>query len=110
MSAPNGYAIKAENSSTSCPGRFPNVGIIKKPASSDTICKVSAIPKNYIITSESSSTSPHRFPNLWRVKVPASRDKMCSISPLPNGYVITGRGSSTSCPGSFPNTAKIRKL
>src|SRR5687767_12074298 len=92
-----------------------NAWFIKKPASSETMCKAflvwrdrevaaAPLPGGYVVIGEvkspgcANSQDPEVTANAWEIRLPGASETVCKGFPLPRGYVMVGERSVSNCP------------
>ena len=103
-----------------------NAWLIKKPGSSETMCKAflvwkdrevaaAPVPEGYVVSGEvkspacGNSSNPEVTTNAWEIRVPGPSEIVCMGFPLPRGYVMIGeRSSPMSHQGHRQNAWLIR--
>ena len=92
-----------------------NAWFIKKPGSSETMCKAflvwkdrevaaAALPEGYVVSGEvkspacGNSSNPEITTNGWEIRLPGPSEIVCMGFPLPRGYVMIGERFLAKCP------------
>lgn len=92
-----------------------NAWFIKKPGSSETMCKAflvwkdrevaaAPLPEGYVVSGEvkspacGNSINPEVTANAWEIRVPGPSEIVCMGFPLPRGYVMIGERFLAKCP------------
>jgi hypothetical protein len=93
----------------------PNAWFIRKPGSSETMCKAfvvwkdrevaaAPLPEGYVVLGQvksaacANSRNPEVTTNAWEIRVPGPSETVCKGFPLPRGYVMTGETFVPRCP------------
>lgn len=118
--ATSDYAVVKEGFDANCPASTrphdqTNAWFIRKPRSSETVCKgflmwngseveAAPIPTGYVVTGDvsapacSRSNDPRRPANAWSVKTPGSSETVCKRFVIPRGYIVIGEKRTAACP------------
>lgn len=92
-----------------------NAWFIKKPGSSETMCKAflvwkdrevaaAPLPEGYVVSGEvkspacGNSSNPEITTNAWEIRLPGPSEIVCKGFPLPRGYVMIGERFLAKCP------------
>lgn len=92
-----------------------NAWFIKKPGSTETMCKAflvwkdrevaaAPLPEGYVVLGEvksaacANSANPEVTTNAWEIRVPGPSETVCKGFPLPRGYVMIGERFVPRCP------------
>jgi Ca-activated chloride channel homolog len=92
-----------------------NAWFIKKPGSSETMCKAflvwkdrevaaAPLPEGYVVSGEvkspacGNSSNPQVTTNAWEIRLPGASEIVCMGFPLPRGYVMIGERFLAKCP------------
>lgn len=92
-----------------------NAWLIKKPGSSETMCKAflvwkdrevaaAPLPEGYVVSGEvkspacGNSSNPEVTTNAWEIRLPGPSEIVCMGFPLPRGYVMIGERFLAKCP------------
>jgi hypothetical protein len=114
---PTDFALIKEGFSYHCPPSArahdnTNAWFIRKPTSSETMCKGfliwrgvemagAPIPTGYVVTSEADSPVCGKSPDLrnaWIIQLPKGRMTVCKGFSIPRGFVVIGEKPSATCP------------
>ena len=92
-----------------------NAWLIKKPGSSETMCKAflvwkdrevaaAPLPEGYVVSGEikspacGNSSKAEVTTNAWEIRLPGPSEIVCMGFPLPRGYVMIGERFLAKCP------------
>jgi len=123
---PSGYVVVSARNSARCgairAGMFNEYVVARLGSTAMSVCSVSRIPANWVITSATGSTScPESLQfgwtqNQYRI-APAAGYQMviCSLSPVPGGWVVIAAARMTTCTesriaGQVQNVYQIRQV
>ncbi len=126
---PGDFALVKEGFDSHCPkSNRPNdennAWFIRKPGSSELICKGffmwhgremqgAPIPTGYAVVGEavapvcSRSNDPSHPANAWSVRVPGAQTTVCKGFLIPRGYVVVREATAPACPATVDKNAWV---